>query len=452
MTVENITKACGGELVGVCDAGVEINAVTTDSRQVKPGSIFIALKGENSDGHDYIGSAFEKGALCCVSEKRLENPAGAYILVESTYRALERIAAFYRSQLTIPVIGITGSVGKTTAKEMIAAVLSARYRVLKTEKNNNNNLGVPLTLLNIMPEHEAAVVEMGISHFGEMDDMAEIAKPDMAVFTLIGDSHLEYLGDRPGVLRAKGEMLKHMKPGSPLFINGDDELLKKLDCAQRKISFGLGEDCDCRAENVRKLSSDAMGCTIVSGERRFDVEIPAFGAHMVYAALEGAAVGIELGLSDGEIAAGIAAYETVGLRMKVERTDSLTILNDCYNSNPNSAKSALMSLSTLSGRRVCILGDMLELGENSPELHRELGREAARLGTEYIIACGELSREIYNGACEKGASDRAFYFPDKDALLEKLPSLLRKDDAVLVKASHGMHFEILSDALRTMEL
>jgi UDP-N-acetylmuramoyl-tripeptide--D-alanyl-D-alanine ligase len=452
MTIENIAKACGGELVGCCDMhGVEINSVVTDSRQVKPGCLFAAIPGEKVDGHDFIDSAYKNGAFCCISERRLEKACGIYILVKSTVAALRDIAEYYRSQLTIPIIGITGSVGKTTAKEMVAAVLSQKYKVLKTAKNENNNLGVPLTILKIQPEHEVAVVEMGISHFGEMADMAAVAKPSYALYTVIGYSHLEFLGDREGVLRAKTELLPYMQEGGKLFVNGDDDLLSALDCGKEKIAFGLGEDCAVRAEDIHTLPEGSMGCTVISGERRFDVEIPAFGAHMIYAALEGAAVGIELGLSDSEIAAGIASYETVGFRALVEKTDDITIFNDCYNSNPNSAASALMSLSALPGRHVAILGDMLELGDKSAELHRDLGELAAESGAELIIACGTLAEDIYRGAREHDKTPGTWFFPNKNELFAALPYLIKKGDAVLVKASRGMRFEEIVEALKQIK-
>ena len=453
MTIEKIARACGGEMIGCCDMhGAGINAVVTDSREVKPGCLFIALKGENSDGHRYINQAFDNGAFCCVSEQRIEDAKGIYILVESTYKAVERIAEYYRTQLDIPIIGITGSVGKTTAKEMTASVLSQKFNVLKTEKNNNNNLGVPLTILRIQPEHEVAVVEMGISHFGEMDEMAQVAKPDMAFYTVIGYSHLEFLGDRDGVLRAKTEMLAHMRPDAKLFINGDDDKLAGLDCIQKKYSYGLDKSCCCYAEDIHLLENCGMGCTIVCGERKLDVEIPAFGAHMIYAALEGAVIGFEFGLSDEQIKAGIAAYETVGYRSLLEKTGGITIINDCYNSNPNSAASALMSLSTLPRRHVCILGDMLELGEMSPQLHREVGEYAAHSGADVIIACGTLAEDIYRGARESGHQAGTWYFPDRESLFSVLPSLVSEGDAVLVKASRGMHFEdIVSEIKRITE-
>lgn len=451
MTIGKIAAACGGKVIGeVTRPETEVSAVVADSRSAGPDCLFIALRGENSDGHRYIPQAFEKGALCCVSEQRIENAGGPYILVDSTYDAVEKIAGYYRTQLSIPIIGITGSVGKTTAKEMVAAVLSQRFNVLKTEKNNNNNLGVPLTLLRIQPEHEAAVVEMGISHFGEMDAMAKTAAPDMALFTVIGYSHLEFLGDRDGVLRAKTEMLAHMKPDARLFINGDDDKLEGLDCTQKKFSFGLDKAADCYAEDIHLLDGCGMGCDIVCGERRISVDIPAFGAHMIYAALEGAAVGMEFGLTDEEIKAGIAAYETVGYRSLLENADGITIINDCYNSNPNSAASALMSLSALPGRHVCILGDMLELGEMSQQLHREIGEYAAHSGADVVIACGTLAQDIYKGARESGCQMGAWYFPDKTSLFSVLSSLVKSGDAILVKASRGMRFEEIVEELKAL--
>jgi UDP-N-acetylmuramyl pentapeptide synthase len=253
-TISRAAAACGARIAdGFGDR--ELGRIVIDSRRVQPGDLFVAYRGEKVDGHDYIPTAFDKGAACCLAERVPEGETRPLILVESVQRALEQIAAAYRETLSIPVIGITGSVGKTSAKEMIAAVLSQRLRVLKTEGNFNNQIGVPMTVSRITRAHEAAVVEMGISGFGEMTELARIARPTAAVYTVIGSAHLEFLHDRDGVLRAKGEMLDEMDADAPVFVNGDDDKLRALKCRQRKILFGLGKDCEVRAEAIRLLSS-----------------------------------------------------------------------------------------------------------------------------------------------------------------------------------------------------
>jgi len=447
MTIARAAAACGGSIRGAADPAAELGRIAIDSRSVAPGDLFAAYRGERVDGHDYIAAAFERGAACCLAERVPEGETRGVLLVPSVQRALEQIAEAYRRGLGLPVIGVTGSVGKTTAKEMIASVLSQRLRVLKTEANLNNQIGVPMTISRIGPEHEAAVVEMGISGFGEMRTLARIARPTMAVYTVIGHAHLEFLHDLDGVLRAKTEMLELMDDDAPVILNGDDEKLRSLRCRQRRILYGLSERCDVRAAGVRPLPDGSTACEILARGRRLDAVIPAYGRHMVYAALEGAAVGLELGLTDGEILAGIAAYETVGRRAALTDTGSLRLIDDCYNSNPDSARCGIDSLLELPGRRVCILGDMLEQGEGERQMHFDLGRYAAEHGIDLVIANGPLSAEIARGAGERGV-----YYVNQQELLDDLPSLLQKGDAVLVKASNSMRFSTISEALKQLVL
>ncbi|MBQ5987380.1 MAG: UDP-N-acetylmuramoyl-tripeptide--D-alanyl-D-alanine ligase, partial [Clostridia bacterium] len=370
--------------------------------------------------------------------------------VNDVAAALEILTADYRSRLDIPVIGVTGSVGKTTAKEMTASVLSARWPVLKTEKNFNNQLGVPLTLARVEPNHRAAVVEMGISHFGDMEPLAKMARPNVMLFTNIGRAHLEYLGDRNGVFREKTSVLNWMEDDALVIYNGDDDLLRTLECRQRKVSFGLSEDCDVRAENVQDYGLAGSECTIVAKDRRFDVRISAYGAHMVYAALEGAAVGIAFGFSDDEIRTGIANYVPVDGRAGIVQTGMLTVVNDCYNANPDSTASALRSLGRTQGaRKIAILGDMGELGDDGPRLHRETGRIAAESGVDALYACGTLAREIADGAREAGLNETR-HFDTLEELLAALPGQFQPGDCVLVKASHAMAFENVISVLEKM--
>ena len=443
MTIERAAALCGGTLRGAADGAAELGAIVIDSRAVRPGDLFAAYRGERVDGHDYIAAAFDRGAACCLAERVPEGETRPVLLVESVQDAVEAIAAGYRETLSLPVVGITGSVGKTSAKEMIASVLSQRLNVLKTEGNLNNHIGVPMTVSRITAEHEAAVVEMGISGFGEMTRLAQIARPTLAVYTVIGHAHLEYLHDLDGVLRAKGEMLALMPEDAPVLVNGDDEKLRGLVCRQKKLSFGLGADCDLRAENIRALPNGSA-CEIVGLGRRIAVTIPAFGRHLLYAALEGALVGMLLGLSDEEIAAGIAAFEVVGRRGAVTDTGFVTLIDDCYNANPDSCRSAVDSLLALPGRHVCILGDMLELGPESAAMHFDLGRYAADRGA-LVLTTGALSAET-----ARGAGDRGRHYPDRDALIAALPTVLRRGDAVLVKASHGARFDAVSEAIKEL--
>lgn len=446
MTISRAAAVCGGRICGEGDLGGELGSVVIDSRAVSAGDFFVAYKGERVDGHDYISAAFDKGAVCCLAQRVPEGETRPLILVPDVQTALEQICAEYRRTLRLPVIGITGSVGKTSAKEMISAVLSQRLNVLKTDKNLNNQIGVPMTISRIRPEHQAAVVEMGISGFGEMSVLAQIARPDMAVFTLIGHAHLEFLHDLDGVLRAKTEMLDFMADDAPVLINGDDEKLLGLQCRQKKISFGLGENCDVRAENITLSPTGETLCDIVYGERRIPVEIKAYGRHMIYAALEGATVGLLMGLDDEEIVRGVASFETVGRRAAVCDTGFITLIDDSYNANPDSVKCGIDSLMKMPGRHVCILGDMLELGEGSGEMHFDVGRYAGERGAELVLTSGPLSYETCRGAGERGR-----HFATREELIAALPGLIQKGDRVLVKASLGSRFDQISEALKELK-
>jgi len=274
-----------------------------------------------------------------------------------------------------------------------------------------------------------------------------MTRPDIAVFTVIGHAHLEFLHDLNGVFEAKTEMLDFMDENATVIVNGDDALLNKLKCRQRKITFGLGADCDVRAEKITFSNTGTTECKIIYGERSLDVYIPAYGQHMIYAALEGAAVGFVMGLSDEEIVRGIANYETVGRRAAVVDTGCVTLIDDCYNANPDSVKSGIDSMSSMPGRKVCILGDMLELGENEEEMHFEVGQYAADGGVSLVICNGELSKAICRGAREYG-----HHFESRDELINALPALLKIGDRVLVKASRSMHFEEISEAIKSLVL
>ena len=445
MTLAQAAEACGGKLCGRYDENSPLGRIVIDSRAVEPGDLFAAYKGERVDGHDYISAAFDKGAACCVAQRIPEGETRPILLVEDVQRALEQIAEAYRTTLSLPIVGITGSVGKTSAKEMIASVLEQRFRVLKTDKNLNNQIGVPMTVSRIEPEHQAAVVEMGISGFGEMRLLSRIVRPTVAVFTVIGHAHLEFLHDRQGVFRAKTEMLEYMDEDGVLLVNGDDDLLRQLSCKQKLYRFGLGEGNEIRAVDVRPDESGRTSCRICHDGRSFPVRIPAYGQHMVYAALEGAAVGLSLGLTEEEIAAGIAGFETVGRRSAVTDTGKITLVDDSYNANPDSVKCGVDSLMQLPGRHVCILGDMLELGEEEEAMHRDVGAYAASRGVDLVLCSGRLGAAIAEGAGERGR-----WFASVDELNRALPELIREGDRVLVKASRGMRFERIAEALKCL--
>ena len=446
-TVSDVASLVGGVLSG--DGSAVVTEICKDNREAVPGCLFAALPGENSDGHRFIPAAFEAGAVCALARFVPEGEKRPVIVVSDVQAALEVLAADFRAGLSIPVLGITGSVGKTTAKEMVSSVLSQRWKVLKTAGNYNNQLGVPITLSRVMPEHEFAVVEMGVSHFGDMKPLAAMAKPDAMLFTVIGRAHLEFFGDRGGVFREKTSVLNEMADDAVVFCNGDDDYLRAMTCRQKKITFGLSDDCDVRAEDIAYLPAGGTRCTIVSGERRLSAEI-AYGEPLLYAALEGAAVGLHYGLTDEEILAGIAAYTPAGARASREQGNGFTIVNDCYNANPDSIAAALRSLQRSSAERhIAILGDMGELGENAAALHRETGAVAAERGVDLLLTVGELAKHIADGAKAAGLTAVRSYDALAD-LFPELPSLIRPGDCVLVKASHSMQFEKIVSALKEL--
>ncbi|NLO46968.1 MAG: UDP-N-acetylmuramoyl-tripeptide--D-alanyl-D-alanine ligase [Clostridiales bacterium] len=446
-----VAEATGGLYIGDSEKkSAPVTGVVRDNREIKPGNLFVCIRGERVDGHDFANLAFRSGAVCCLAEHELNAPEGPYILVKSTLTALKELGAFYRGMFDIPLIGVTGSVGKTTAKEMTAAVLSAKLSVLKTAENLNNEIGVPLTLLSLSKKHEAAVIEMGISDFGEMSRLGKMVRPDICLMTAIGHSHLETLGDLNGVLKAKSEVFAYMKPDSVAVVNGDDELLYSAEPGIRKITFGLGERCDYRAENIVQHGIDGISADIVYPGGRLEVFIPAFGRHMVLSALPAVVIGHRLGLTDEEIREGIMRYAPVGGRANIINTGYIMLIDDCYNANPNSVSASVRSLCTLNGRRVAILGDMKELGGESKRLHEETGRLAAENGVDLLITCGETAEHIHNGFVIAGKGKEAEHFSSITGLLAELPSMIKKGDNVLVKASHSMHFEEIAAELKKL--
>lgn len=442
LTLNEIAEACSGKLVG--NGSLTVNAIETDSRNIKKGTLFAAISGNRADGHDYIESSIEKGMVCALCEKEpsCDTP---YILVDSTLNALKDIAAYYRSLFTIPIIGVTGSVGKTSTKEMISSVLSQRFDVHKTAGNFNNELGVPLTLFKLEEHHEVAVIEMGINSFGEMSRLGKIVRPDFEVFTCIGNCHLEKLIDKDGVYRAKTEMLDYLNENGKVFYNGDDDKLIRLkDTEYDTISFGLGIENDYHAVNISNALTEGVSCKIICKNGSFNVTVPAIGDFMVSNALCAAAIGEALGMTTDEIKIGIESFKNVGSRSNVINTGYITIIDDCYNANPTSVKASINTLARFDKRTVAIIGDMKELGEHENELHEETGKYICDRGIELLICVGPLSLYMSKGY------DGSKYFENIEDCINILDSLIQKDDVVLVKASHSMHFENIVEKLKTL--
>lgn len=441
ITLREVAAACNGTLHG--DPEIQITSIVTDSRQAKEGSLFAAIRGARADGHRFIPMTVEQGAACALCEEAPEVDA-PYILVESTLVALKGIAAYYRSLFTIPFIGITGSVGKTSTKEFISAVLAQKYKVHKTSGNFNNELGVPITLFGLEADHEVAVIEMGISGFGEMTRLSKMVRPDISVITNIGYCHLENLGDRDGVLKAKTEMFTYLKENGTIILCHDDDKLSTVTEYKgiRPIFYGTGDE-PFRAENIVEKGFEGIDCTLIHDDMRIDVTLPTMGRHNVLNALCAMAVGVQLGLTADEIRRGLESFHNVGARNKVVKTEALTIIDDSYNANPTSTKASLNTLSKLSGRRVAILGDMKELGVDELSLHHGVGEHAKKVGIDLLIAVGPLSK-----ATAEGYGDGAYYFADVESCIAAVNDLLQLGDTVLVKASHSMQFEKIVEVLK----
>jgi len=449
MTVREIEHAAAGVWQNPGEGFSKVSGISTDSRKIETGCLFIPLIGENFDGHDYIDAALRAGAagVLCSKLPDERRPDKFYIKVADTRLALKALAKFCREQYRIPFVQVTGSVGKTTTKDMIAAVLSARYRVLKTPENFNNNIGVPMTLLGMTPEIEAAVIETGMNHFGEIRYLGEMVQPDIAVISNIGDAHIEYLGSREGILKAKSEIFENLRPGGAAVLNGDDALLNTLNLSCTTIRCGQSAHCGVRVSEIADHGVDGITCQVRTQKDVYRLNIPAPGEHMAYSASMAVAIGERLGLSREEIIRGVASYEPTGSRMHILKlSGNRTILDDCYNANPQSVTAALEILAkTESGRKIAVLGDMGELGDLTEQAHYNMGALAAMLGIDEVFAVGTKAAKIFQGTEENGGKVR--YFATKEEALTALRECFTKDTAMLIKASHAMHFGWLVEQL-----
>ena len=437
-TVREICDAVGGTLLQSSD--VSVTRVSTDSRSIPEGALFVPLAGERFDGHAYIGKALESGAAGCLTARTPDAllPGKFYIQVSDTRLALKALALWYRGRFALPVVQVTGSAGKTTTKEMIACVLGRRFRTLKTQANFNNDIGTPLTLLGLAPEHQAAVIETGMNHFGEIRYLGEMVRPDIAVITNVGDAHIENLGNtRQGILRAKCEIFENLAPDGVAVLNGDDPLLNTITLPQRILRCGTGEGCDVRVTEVDDRGLEGVACTVTTAKTSYRLKTPSPGAYMIYPLAMAAAIGEYLGLTAEEITAGAADYVPVGSRMHLIPVDGQRlIIDDCYNANPQAMAEALRMLAKSRHRRkVAVVGDMGELGELTEQAHRDVGTLARELKLDVVVAVGEKMRAL------RETDPSALWFPDTASALPALPDLFVGDTAVMVKASHAMHFE-----------
>ena len=436
-TAREICAAVGGTLLQ--DSGASVTGVTTDSRAVQPGELFIPLVGERFDGHAYIAKALEGGAAGCLAAREPETllPGKLYIQVADTRLALKALASWYRNKFDLPVVQVTGSAGKTTTKEMIASVLSQRYNTLRTEGNFNNDIGAPLTLLRLMPEHQAAVIETGMNHFGEIRYLGEMVRPDIAVITNVGDAHIENLGNtRQGILRAKCEIFENLTPEGIAVLNGDDELLNTVTLPQTILRCGVGDGCGVRVTDIDDRGLEGVACTVTIEGEHYRLTTSAPGRYMIYPMAMAAAIGRRLGLTGEEIAAGVAAYTTVGSRMHLIRLPGeRLVIDDCYNANPQSMAEGLRMLAASPAQhRVAVLGDMGELGQLTAQAHRDMGALTRELGLT-AVAVGEKMHALTE------TDPQAQWFATVEEAMPAIRQLFTPGTAVLVKASHAMHFE-----------
>ena len=446
-----------------------IRGISTDSRSVRRGDLFVALRGERFDGHQFVPAVLAKGAAGVIVHDgyRLEGkrptPIGTrtepFVFgVQDPLFAYQQLATHHRSRFTIPVVAVTGSNGKTTTKDMVAAVLAERFRTVKTEGNFNNRIGVPHTLFRLTSKHQAAVIEMGVDHRGQTTRLCEIVRPTVGLITNIGPDHLEFFGGMEGSAQAKAELLDMLPPEATAVLNADDSFFDYLAARAQShvLSFGLSEKAQVRAVNV---ASDArqgttFGLLLPGKSRPTPVAIKVHGAHNVVNALAAAAVGFSLNLTGAMISQGLARFRAAAMRSQVMSHHGVQIINDCYNANPASMQAALQLLGGWSParERVAVLGDMLELGRDSQQLHRDVGRFAAALPLARLIVCGELGREIAAGARQAGMSEQAILeLSDAGAAADVLKRSVHRGDVVLVKGSRGMRMEQIVQGLTGMK-
>lgn len=443
LTVREIAALCGGRLEG--DGSAQVTAFYTDSRQTQPGMMFVPIRGENTDAHRFIPQVFAAGAAATFSETPLENPAGPVVYVENTRAALQAVAERYRERFSIPVIGITGSVGKTTTKEMVALAVSAGLRTMKTAGNANSQIGLPLTVLRMEPEDEAAIVEMGVSMPGEMARIAKVAKPTLAVMTNIGVSHIEFMKTRENIMAEKLRIADYLPTGGTVFVNGDDDLLSTLKSTPKRsiVRFGLCESCDWRAV---ELNADVYGTrfTCLHGGRETRVYVPAAGEHNVRNALAALAVADAVGVPLEKAARAVAQYEPPAMRQQIREARGVTLIDDTYNASPDSMRAALKILADLktAGKKYAVLADMLELGDYAVQGHRETGALAAACGVDCVVGVGPLAKHIVEGFGSGGV-----WFATNAEASAFLKERIQPGDAVLCKGSRSMHTDEIIRAL-----
>jgi len=436
-TIQELLFATGGTLNVPAGFGDPvIHGLTIDTRTLTPGMAYVAIRGETFDGHRFIPDAMAKGALLSVSDTDVPYP---HIRVENTVLAYQNIAKLHRERFDLPVVCITGSVGKTTTKEMVKAVLETTFYTHATVGNLNNQTGVPTTVLQLNGQHQVSVMELGTNHFGEIDAIARVAEPTICLFTNIGEAHIEFFGSREGIFRGKTEMLNHMRPGGAVIANGDDEFLRTIPNA---LTYGLSEGVSMRAVQIEERGLEGVSFFAEGFSKRLFVTLQVAGKHMVQNALAALCIAHLLNVADEDALCALAAFRPGAGRAGVLRTGRFTIIDGSYNCNPTSMEAALDVLKTATGRKVCIFGDMLELGPDAPAFHARIGEYAKRCGVDRMLTVGALAKNA--------AFDPNDAYDSVDALLNDLPALLSDGDTILVKASFGMHLNTVVDAIKAL--
>ena len=455
ITVEDIINVTKGSLV-IGEMSTVCENFCIDTRKIQENDIHVGLINEGKNGGEYFEDAFAKGAIGCIlqdieiTEEVKEKYKDKFIIkVDDTLKALQEIAEYKRKFYDIPVIAITGSVGKTSTKDMVASVVSQKYKTLKTAGNYNNHIGVPLTILSLK-DHEAVVVEMGMNHLGELSLLTNIAKPTIAVITNVGTAHIGILGSRENILKAKLEIIEGLQENGKLIINNDNDLLNKWNEENNivdTVTFGIENESDFMAENI--IDREDGSTYDLKGENE-EIEVPVGGRHFVLNSLCGIAVGKTLGISLDKIKEGIKNFELTKKRMDISKIEgNITIINDCYNANYDSMKAAIEYLGKIqNSRRIAVLGDMLELGDFSKELHEKVGIEVAKNNIDMLVVVGTEAKYIKSKAIEQGfESDKIIECDTNEDAVRKISNIMKENDYILFKASNGMHFDEIIDSL-----
>ena len=455
LSIAEIAKAVSGEIIN--DKNITIKNIVTDSRKILPDSLFFAIKGEIFDGHDFVGKAIENGALVVVMREEtakqfaLQDKSAVIITVKDTDQALLDAAKYYKSQHKNleKIVAITGSVGKTTAKEFMYWVLSERFKTQKTPGNYNNTIGLPFTLFWLEEDTKALVLEMGMNHFGEISRLSKTANPDTAVIINIGTSHIEMLGSREGIKKAKFEMLDGMDNNSNIILNADEPLMfcEKNKTEKKEYFFGIkNPSADFIAENIEFDYEKNISEFDV---KNFRFKIPAVGIHNIYDALPAIITGKIYGLSDAKIQDGLNNFKSEEMRQNIYKFNDITIIDDCYNASLESVKAALEVLSQINGnKKIAVLSDILETGSFAEEIHRKIGEAAVENKIDRIFICGEKSKATYESVKQKGCQRNCAYFADKSEIADALCNEVKKGDIVLFKASRGMAMETVLEDFR----